>query len=153
MVQRCSSAQVTVGGSVTGSFTGPGLVALVGVTHSDTVAQAHRLADKVYRLRIFDADSVRDSDYCLPPGSAEVSAADLGLPVLVISQFTLYGSTAKGRRPTWEAAAPRPVAEPLVAAVADRLRELGAPVGTGEFGAQMKVTLTNDGPMTVIVDV
>lgn len=131
---------MTVDGVVVGSFDGSGLVVLVGVTHDDTPALAVRLADKVYDLRIFDGDS-------------EVSASDLELPVLVISQFTLYADTRKGRRPTWELAAPGAVAEPLVAAVVQRLIERGAQVATGVFGADMRLTLTNDGPMTVIVDV
>jgi D-tyrosyl-tRNA(Tyr) deacylase len=140
VVQRSRDASVTVDGVVVGAFGGPGLVVLVGVTHDDTPARAVRLADKVYDLRIFD-------------GPSEVSASDLELPVLVVSQFTLYADTRKGRRPTWEQAAPGPVAEPLVTAVVQRLIERGAQVSTGVFGADMRVTLTNDGPMTVIVDV
>ncbi len=153
VVQRASGAQVRVGAEVVGAIAGPGLVVLVGVTHDDTEAQAHRLADKVFDLRIFDADALAGSQVCLPPGAREVSASDLGLPLLVISQFTLYGSTRKGRRPTWEAAAAGPVAEPLVAAVVDRLRGRGATVATGRFGAMMQVELTNNGPVTVIVEV
>jgi D-tyrosyl-tRNA(Tyr) deacylase len=153
VVQRVSGAQVTVAGEVVGAITGPGLVVLVGVTHDDTEAQAQRLADKVFGLRIFDADALVDSDVCLPPGAREVSASDLGLPLLVISQFTLYGSTRKGRRPTWEDAAPGQVAEPLIGTVVQRLRSLGATVATGRFGAMMQVELTNDGPMTVLVEV
>jgi D-tyrosyl-tRNA(Tyr) deacylase len=140
VVQRSRDASVTVDGAVVGTFVGPGLVVLVGVTHDDTAARAVRLADKVYDLRIFD-------------GPSEVSASDLDLPVLVISQFTLYADTRKGRRPTWEQAAPGPIAEPLVTAVVQRLVERGAQVSTGVFGADMQVTLTNDGPMTIIVDV
>jgi len=140
VVQRSRDASVTVDGAVVGAFVGPGLVVLVGVTHDDTAARAVRLADKVYDLRIFD-------------GPSEVSASDLELPVLVISQFTLYADTRKGRRPTWEQAAPGPIAEPLVTAVVQRLVERGAQVSTGVFGADMQVTLTNDGPMTIIVDV
>ena len=140
VVQRSRDASVTVDGAVVGAFVGPGLVVLVGVTHDDTAARAVRLADKVYDLRIFD-------------GPSEVSASDLELPVLVISQFTLYADTRKGRRPTWEQAAPGPIAEPLVTAVVQRLIERGAQVSTGVFGADMQVTLTNDGPMTIIVDV
>jgi D-tyrosyl-tRNA(Tyr) deacylase len=137
--------------AIVGSFEGPGLVVLVGVTHDDIPARAARLADKVYDLRIFDAS------HAIAPlpadASRELSASDLGLPVLVISQFTLYGETKKGRRPTWDAAAPRPVAEPLVDAVVARLRERGAVVGTGVFGADMQVSLTNDGPITVILEI
>jgi len=140
VVQRSCDASVTVDGAVVGSFDGPGLVALVGVTHDDTPIRAARLADKIYDLRIFDGDS-------------EVSASDLDLPVLVISQFTLYADTRKGRRPTWELAAPGAIAEPLVAAVVQRLVDRGAAVSTGVFGADMRLTLTNDGPMTVIVEI
>jgi D-tyrosyl-tRNA(Tyr) deacylase len=131
-----------VDGAVVGYFDGPGLVVLVGVTHEDTPSTAQRLADKVFDLRIFASVD-----------GPEQSAADLGLPVLVISQFTLYADTRKGRRPTWDAAAPRPVAEPLVDAVIARLRERGADVSTGIFGADMRVSLVNDGPMTIQLEV
>jgi D-tyrosyl-tRNA(Tyr) deacylase len=142
-----------VSGEVVGYFDGPGIVLLVGVTHDDDAATAELLADKVYGLRIFEHHHARDRA-CLPPSSPkEVSARDLTLPVLVISQFTLYAETKKGRRPTWERAAPGSVAEPLVDAVADALRVMGAQVATGRFGADMQVSFTNDGPMTVIVDV
>lgn len=141
VVQRADGAQVTVDGEVIGAFEGPGLVVLVGVTHDDTADIASALARKVLGLRLFDrADG------------PEQSASDLGLPVLVISQFTLYGDTRKGRRPTWDAAAPAPVAEPLVDAFADALREQGARVETGRFGADMRVSFTNDGPITLILD-
>lgn len=153
VVQRAVDGRVEVAGEIVGHLQGPGLVVLVGVTHDDDGAKARRLAEKVYGLRIFDADSAACRDLCLPPGSRELSAQDLHLPLLVISQFTLYGSTAKGRRPTWEAAAPGPVAEPLVVAMVDHLRSLGAAVATGRFGAMMQVTFTNDGPMTVLVEV
>ncbi len=140
VVQRSRDASVTIDGSTVGSFDGLGLVVLVGVTHDDTASRAVRLADKVFDMRIFD-------------GPSEVSASDLGLPILVVSQFTLYADTRKGRRPTWDQAAPREVAEPLVTAVAARLRERGAVVATGVFGADMRVTLTNDGPMTILVEI
>lgn len=140
-----------VEGAVVGSFRGPGLVVLVGVTHGDTTALAHRLADKVYDLRIFDRDHALDGVDL--PDTRELSASDLSLPLLVISQFTLYGETRKGRRPTWDAAAPRPVAEPLVDEVVTRLRERGAEVATGIFGADMQVTFTNDGPITIVMEV
>jgi D-aminoacyl-tRNA deacylase len=126
-----------VAGETVGMLSGPGLVVLVGVTHSDTEAIAAALARKVYYLRI-----LRD----------EKSCADTGAPLLVISQFTLYAETRKGRRPTWQAAAPGPVAEPLVTAFAEALRELGASVQTGVFGADMRVMLVNDGPVTLILD-
>ena len=136
-MQRASRASVTVAGEVTGALGAPGLVVLLGVTHSDTPATAAALASKIWYLRILDG---------------EKSCADVGAPLLVISQFTLYADTAKGRRPSWSAAAPGPVAEPLVAAFADALTELGATVSTGVFGAQMQVELVNDGPVTLIVE-
>ncbi|HEY3686385.1 MAG TPA: D-aminoacyl-tRNA deacylase [Streptosporangiaceae bacterium] len=138
VVQRVSEASVTVGGATVGAITGPGLVVLVGVTHDDTAAQADRLAAKVAELRILDG---------------EKSCADTGAPILAISQFTLYGDTRKGRRPTWSAAAPGPVAEPLVERFTAALRERGLPVETGVFGADMKVALVNDGPVTLVVEV
>lgn len=153
IIQRSRDARVSVAGEIVGSFDGPGIVLLVGVSHDDDHAKAATLADKVYGLRIFEHHHARDLA-CLPPSAPkEVSARDLGLPVLVISQFTLYAETKKGRRPTWEGAAPGPIAEPLVDAVADALRGMGADVATGRFGADMQVTFTNDGPMTVIVEV
>jgi D-tyrosyl-tRNA(Tyr) deacylase len=126
-----------VGGTVVGRLAQPGLVVLVAVTHSDTPADAIALARKVFYLRV-----LRD----------EKSCADISAPLLIISQFTLYGETSKGRRPTWQAAAPGRVAEPLVAAFVAALRELGASVETGIFGADMQVELVNDGPVTLIVE-
>jgi D-aminoacyl-tRNA deacylase len=137
VVQRVSEAKVTVSGQVVGELPAPGLVVLVGVTHDDTPAIASALASKIYNLRIL---------------AEEKSCADLGAPLLVVSQFTLYAQTAKGRRPTWQAAAPRAVAEPLVTAFADALRSLGAGVQTGVFGADMAVALVNDGPVTLILE-
>ncbi len=137
MIQRVSSASVMVDGAVVGEI-GSGLLVLVGVKVDDDVARAHALASKVYTLRILDG---------------ERSAADLEAPLLVISQFTLYADTRKGRRPSWNAAAQGHVAEPLVDAVVERLRELGATVETGVFGAQMRVSLVNEGPFTLVVDV
>jgi D-tyrosyl-tRNA(Tyr) deacylase len=136
VVQRVSAASVSVDGAVVGEI-GPGLLVLVGVTHDDTAARADALARKVWELRIL---------------AGERSAADVGAPVLVVSQFTLYGDTRKGRRPSWSAAAPGPVAEPLVEAVVTALRGRGATVATGVFGAQMQVSLVNDGPVTVLVE-
>lgn len=139
LVQRVSSASVSVDGRVVGEIRPErqGLLAFVGVTHSDSADTARRLAEKVWRLRILDD---------------EQAAADLGAPILAVSQFTLYADTAKGRRPSWNAAAPGPVAEPLVVAFADALRQLGAHVTTGVFGAHMQVALTNDGPVTVLLE-
>ena len=153
VVQRARGASVSVNHGVVGGFEGPGLVVLVGVTHDDTDTEATSLANKVYDMRLFDREHAETAGACVPPGSArELSAAELGLPVLVISQFTLYGDTRKGRRPTWDAAAPRPVAEPLVDAFAQALRDRGAAVSTGIFGADMQVSLTNDGPITMVLD-
>jgi D-tyrosyl-tRNA(Tyr) deacylase len=137
VVQRVSRASVAVNGTVVGAIEEPGLLVLVGVTHGDTPEQASRLAAKLWGLRILDG---------------EKSCSDVGAPLLVISQFTLYADLAKGRRPSWSAAAPRPVAEPLVGALVQALRDLGARVETGVFGAEMKVSLVNDGPVTIIVD-
>jgi D-aminoacyl-tRNA deacylase len=153
VVQRVDGAHVSVRDEIVGAIEGPGLLILVGVTHGDDESVAAKLATKAYDLRIFDIEALRGRDVCIPPGSPrEVSAADLGLPVLVVSQFTLYGDTRKGRRPTWDAAAPGPIAEPLVAAFADALRRRGAPVQTGRFGADMRVHLVNDGPVTLILE-
>ena len=128
---------MTVDGVVTASFERQGIVALVGVTHGDGPDQVATIARKIADLRILDD---------------ELSVADSGAPVIVVSQFTLYADTRKGRRPTWNAAAPGPVAEPLVDAVVAALRERGIEVGTGVFGAMMAVELVNDGPVTIIVE-
>jgi D-aminoacyl-tRNA deacylase len=139
VVQRVARASVAVGGDVVGAIDEPGLAVLVGVTHDDTPALARRLAAKLWGLRVFD-------------GEPERSCSELGAPLLVISQFTLYGDTRKGRRPSWIAAAPGPVAEPIVAEVVAELRRLGARVETGVFGADMKVSLVGDGPVTLILE-
>ncbi|MGI5417377.1 D-aminoacyl-tRNA deacylase [Actinomadura luteofluorescens] len=138
VVQRVSQASVSVDGRVVGAIEGPGLLVLVGVTHDDGAESARRLASKLWGLRILEG---------------EKSCSDVNASLLVVSQFTLYGDARKGRRPSWTAAAPGPVAEPLVDAVVRELRELGAKVETGEFGADMKVALVNDGPITLILDV
>jgi D-tyrosyl-tRNA(Tyr) deacylase len=137
VVQTVSRASVTVDGEVVGAIA-DGLLVLLGVTHSDDVATAQAMARKVYELRILDD---------------ERSAADVGAPVLVVSQFTVYGDTRKGRRPSWTAAAPAAVAEPLVDAFADALRARGATVATGRFRAHMLVESVNVGPRTVLIDV
>ena len=142
VVQRVTEASVTVEGEVVGAI-GAGLCALVGVTHDDDAGAAEKLAEKLWHLRILD-----DAD-----GVMNRSAADVGAPLLVVSQFTLYGDTAKGRRPSWLAAARPEHAEPLVDAVVARLRELGATVETGRFRTDMQVALVNDGPVTVLVEV
>ena len=138
VVQRVLSASVVVEGRVVGSIDGPGLLAYVGVTHSDGDAEVAWLARKLWELRL-----LRD----------EQSASDVGAPILVVSQFTLYGDARKGRRPSWTAAAPGPVAEPLVDAVVRELRDRGADVATGVFGAAMQVALVNDGPFTMLLEV
>jgi D-tyrosyl-tRNA(Tyr) deacylase len=139
LVQRVTSASVKVDGEVVRAVAPnpQGLVALVGVTHTDDAGKAQRLAEKLWQIRILDD---------------EKSASDIGAPILVVSQFTLYANTTKGRRPTWNAAAPAAVAEPLVTAFADALRQLGAHVKTGVFGAHMQVELVNDGPVTVLLE-
>ena len=137
VAQVVTEAKVTVDGEVVGSILGPGLCVLVGVTHEDTAEQAALLARKLWSLRVLEG---------------EKSCSDLDAPLLVISQFTLYGDARKGRRPTWNAAAPGPVAEPLVNEVVAQLRALGATVETGRFGADMKVALVNDGPFTVLLE-
>ena len=138
VLQRVTRASVTVDSELVGAIERPGLVALVGVTHSDGPGDAETLARKISELRI-----LRD----------ERSVLDEGAPVLVVSQFTLYADTRKGRRPSWGAAAPGPVAEALVDAVVAALQARGVEVATGRFGAMMEVSLVNDGPVTLILDV
>jgi D-tyrosyl-tRNA(Tyr) deacylase len=137
VVQRVSSASVTVDGEVVGSLTSPGLLVYLGVAHADGPAEVDWMARKIWTLRI------------LPE---EQSASDTGAPVLVVSQFTLYGDARKGRRPTWEAAAPGPVSEPVYVAFCSALTALGAHVERGLFGAHMLVESTNDGPFTVLLE-
>ena len=141
VVQRVSSASVTVGGDVAGAI-GPGLCVLVGVTHTDDEAVATKVADKIWNLRIFDDEA----------GVMNRAAADVGAEVLVVSQFTLYGDTSAGRRPSWIAAARPDVAEPLVDHVVATLRSFGATVATGRFRTEMQVALVNDGPVTLVID-
>jgi D-tyrosyl-tRNA(Tyr) deacylase len=142
VVQRVTSARVRVDGAVVGEI-GPGLCVLVGVTHDDTPAVAARMAAKLAAVRLFGDEE----------GGMNRSVVEAGGSVLVVSQFTLYGDTTRGRRPSWSAAAPGPVAAPLVGAVVDGLRATGLGVETGVFGAAMVVELVNDGPVTLIVDV
>ncbi|MEJ8635838.1 D-aminoacyl-tRNA deacylase [Streptomyces sp. MS2.AVA.5] len=142
VVQRVDGASVDVteesGSETVGEIIGEGLCVLVGVTHEDTAEKAAQLARKLWSLRILEG---------------EKSCSDANAPLLVISQFTLYGDARKGRRPTWNAAAPGPVAEPLVDEVVAQLRALGATVQTGRFGASMRVSLTNHGPFTVLIEI
>ena len=138
VVQRVSQASVAVGEQVVGAIGEPGLLVFVGASHEDTPRTAAKLAAKLWGLRILNG---------------ELSCSDTAAPLLVISQFTLYADTRKGRRPSWLGAAPGPVAEPLVAEVVSSLRALGARVETGLFGADMQVSLVNDGPVTLILEV
>jgi len=142
VLQRVRKAHVEVGDEVVGQV-GPGWCALVGATHTDTHVEAAKLADKIANMRSFDDES----------GVMNCSVLDVGGEVLVVSQFTLYGDTSKGRRPGWSAAAPASVAEPLVQVVVDRLTELGLAVSTGRFQAAMVVSIVNDGPVTLLVEV
>ena len=137
VLQRVSSASVSVAGEVVGALDRPGLVVLLGVTHDDRLTDVEWLARKVRDVRIL---------------RNEQSAADAGAPLLVVSQFTLYGDARKGRRPTWSAAAPGAISEPLYEAFCDELQRLGSPVARGVFGADMAVSLVNDGPVTLILD-
>jgi len=140
VVSRVDTAAVTVDGAVAGEI-GRGLLALVGAGRDDDAARARELARKIAELRVF------------PTEDGARSASDLGLPVLVVSQFTLYGDTRKGRRPSWDAAAPAEAAEPLVDEVVGELRRRGLEVATGVFGARMQVSSVNDGPMTLLIEV
>jgi D-aminoacyl-tRNA deacylase len=140
VVSRVSTAAVIVDGAVVGAI-GPGLLSLVGVGREDDVTRARRLAAKIHELRIFPTDD------------GARSADDLGLPVLVVSQFTLYADTRKGRRPSWQDAAPGEMAEPLVDEVVAELRRRGCTVATGAFGARMQVSSVNEGPMTLLLEV
>jgi D-tyrosyl-tRNA(Tyr) deacylase len=139
LVQRVTAASVTVDGDVVGEISpaGQGLLALVGVTHDDNSDVARRMAEKLWQLRILDD---------------ERAACDVGAPILVVSQFTLYANTVKGRRPSWNAAAPAAVAGPLVDELTAALEVLGAQVVTGRFGAHMQIALVNDGPVTVMLE-
>ena len=137
VLQRVTSASVTVGGDVVGRIDEPGLVVLLGVTHGDGSDQVAWMVRKIRDTRIM---------------REETSVADLGAPVLVVSQFTLYGDARKGRRPTWQAAAPAELSEPIYDAVCHGLRDAGTQVATGVFGAEMSVALVNDGPFTVLLE-
>jgi D-tyrosyl-tRNA(Tyr) deacylase len=142
LVQRVTEARVRVGSAVIGEI-GAGACVLVGVTHGDDEPRARRLAEKVWQLRVFADDD----------GVMNRSLADTTRAALVVSQFTLYGDTGRGRRPSWAAAAPPALAEPLVTVFTDALRALGATVATGRFGADMTVELVNDGPVTLLLEV
>ncbi|XBH20818.1 D-aminoacyl-tRNA deacylase [Jonesiaceae bacterium BS-20] len=137
LLQRAARASVTVDGQVISKFDRQGLVALVGVTHGDGPTEVATIARKIAELRLLDD---------------EKSVSDVGAPVIVVSQFTLYADVKKGRRPSWNGAAPGPVAQPLVDLVVAALRDRGIEVGTGVFGADMQVELVNDGPVTILVE-
>jgi D-tyrosyl-tRNA(Tyr) deacylase len=137
VVQRVLQASVAVDGKIVGALDGPGLVVLLGVTHGDGRPEVEWMARKIWDLRI-----LRD----------ERSASDVAAPLLVVSQFTVYGDARKGRRPTWNAAAPGSVSEPLYEEVCRELEGLGATVARGRFGADMQVSLVNDGPVTLVLD-
>lgn len=137
LLQRVSSASVTVEGSVVGRIDEPGLVVLLGITHADGAEQVAWMTRKIRSLRIM---------------REERSIEDLGAPVLLVSQFTLYGEASKGRRPTWQAAAPGEISEPVYEAVRDALVAAGTPVRTGVFGADMALALVNDGPVTLMLE-
>lgn len=137
VLQRVTSAAVVVAGETVGAIDRPGLFALVGVTHGDGPEQVSTLARRIAELRILDG---------------ERSVLDEGAPVLVVSQFTLYADTRKGRRPSWNGAAPAEIAEPLVASLADALRAKGLEVATGRFGADMAIELVADGPVTILLE-
>lgn len=137
VLQRVTSAAVTVDGQTVGSIDRTGLLALVGITHDDGEVQVQKLAEKTAQLRLLEG---------------EISCLDAGAPVLAVSQFTLYADAKKGRRPSWSKAAPGPLSEPLFNRYVEALRALGLEVETGVFGAQMQVSLTNDGPVTLILD-
>jgi D-tyrosyl-tRNA(Tyr) deacylase len=137
VLQRVSRAAVVVDGEVVGSIDRPGLLALVGVTHTDGPEQVEVTARKIADLRILDG---------------ERSVLDEGAPVLVVSQFTLHADTRKGRRPSWNAAAPGPVAEPVVDQLVNALRDKGIDVATGRFGAHMEIEMVADGPVTIVLD-
>ena len=148
VAQRASQAHVSVDGEIVGRLASHGLVLLVGVTHTDTTQIAERLAAKVWGLRILESGEVTPDAW----SRGDLSCSDLGAPLLVISQFTLYADTRKGRRPSWDDAAKADVAEPLFNHFVEALRTLGAHVETGIFGALMEVSLTNTGPVTLLLE-
>ncbi len=153
VIQRVDGAAVEVAGKVIGQFSGPGLMVLVGVNVDDDISKCAPLADKIWKLRIFEKAALNAAGISCAVEANEVSAADANLPILLISQFTLFADTTKGRRPTWLQAARGEQAEPLINEVARALRDLGAQVETGKFGADMRISQVCDGPMTVLVEV
>ncbi|OKL48680.1 D-aminoacyl-tRNA deacylase [Boudabousia marimammalium] len=148
VVQRVKAASVVVEGETVGQINEAGLLILLGITHTDGPEQINKMAEKIANLRILRTPEEND-----PAARTEESLLSLSAPALVVSQFTLYGSVVKGRRPSWTEAAPRPVAEPIYEQFCDRLRQLGVTVETGRFGAMMDVSLINDGPYTLTVEI
>ena len=153
VIQRVDGAAVEVAGKVIGQFSGPGLMVLVGVNVDDDISKCAPLADKIWKLRIFERAALTAAGVNCAVEANEVSAADANLPILLISQFTLFADTTKGRRPTWLQAARGEQAEPLINEVVRALRDLGARVETGKFGADMRISQVCDGPMTVLIEV
>ena len=152
VIQRVHGACVRVDGQAIGEFEGPGLSVLLGVSVDDELDQCAELANKIWTMRIFDAEALRTTGFEVASDNREVSAKDARLPILLISQFTLYADTSRGRRPTWQQAARGDQAEPIYHQVAREFRDLGARVEMGKFGADMQITQTLDGPVTIIVD-
>jgi D-tyrosyl-tRNA(Tyr) deacylase len=153
VIQRVDGAAVEVAGKVIGQFSGPGLMVLVGVNVDDDISKCAPLADKIWKLRIFERAALTATGVNCAVEANEVAAADANLPILLISQFTLFADTTKGRRPTWLQAARGEQAEPLINEVVRALRDLGAQVETGKFGADMRISQVCDGPMTVLIEV
>jgi D-aminoacyl-tRNA deacylase len=153
VIQRVDGAAVEVAGKVIGQFSGPGLMVLVGVNVDDDISKCAPLADKIWKLRIFERAALTAAGVNCAVEANEVSAADANLPILLISQFTLFADTTKGRRPTWLQAARGEQAEPLINEVVRALRDLGAQVETGKFGADMRISQVCNGPMTVLIEV
>jgi D-tyrosyl-tRNA(Tyr) deacylase len=153
VVQRVIGASVSVNAEVVGSFEGPGLMVLVGVSVDDDVSKCAVLADKIWKLRIFDREQLESRGITVRSESKEVAACDAHLPILLISQFTLLADTSRGRRPTWQNAASGTQAEPLINDVIRSLRDLGAHVEKGKFGADMQISQVCDGPITITLEV
>ncbi len=153
VIQRVRGASVSVNHDVVGTIFGPGLVVYVGISVDDDISKCSLLAEKIWRLRIFENESLKSQGIEIDSTVVEVCAADGNLPILLISQFTLFADTSRGRRPTWHQAAPGAQAEPLFNSLVDSFKELGATVATGQFGADMLINQLNDGPMTISLEV
>ena len=153
VIQRVHGASVSVDQEVIGTIVGPGLVIFVGIGIDDDISKCAILAEKIWHLRIFESQSLKREGIAIESTAVEVCAADGNLPILLISQFTLFADTSGGRRPTWQQAASGTQAEPIFNELLKSFRELGATIATGQFGADMKITQVNDGPMTIILEV